>query len=214
MAHATNNISANLHDVLKVEKEQIRGITVVSLLSGFGRLFADGGQAARDDPHGTFAHSHPVESLDWFVSHSWRSPRAVKLLGLLLHFNRRDAATACAFATPLVCVAETLYFESLPPWLKFTGPNTFTDFSEIELGKGCAVVGYVTLIFFLFGAHVVRQALGGEAGRVLPRRGLHPAGGPRRKAARHRQPRRAARPVGADAHPARQGVLHPILVRL
>ena len=162
MAHATNNISANLHDVLKIEKEQIRGITVVSLLSGFGRLFADGGQAARDDPHGTFAHSHPVEGLDWFVSHSWRSPRAVKLLGLLLHFNRRDAATACAFATILVCVAETLYFESLPPWLKFTGPNTFTDFSEIELGKGCAVVGYVTLIFFLFGAHVVRQALGGK----------------------------------------------------
>ena len=162
MAHATNNISANLHDVLKIEKEQIRGITVVSLLSGFGRLFADGGQAARDDPHGTFAHSHPVEALDWFVSHSWRSPRAVKLLGLLLHFNRRDAATACAFATMLVCVAETLYFESLPPWLKFTGPNTFTDFSEIELGKGCAVVGYVTLTFFLFGAHVVRQALGAK----------------------------------------------------
>ena len=37
MAHATNNISANLHDVLKIEKEQIRGITVVSLLSGSGQ---------------------------------------------------------------------------------------------------------------------------------------------------------------------------------
>ena len=62
----------------------------------------------------------------------------------------------------LVCVAETLYFEPAALAQVHPGPNTFTDFSEIELGKGCAVVGYVTLVFFLFGAHVVRQALGGK----------------------------------------------------
>ena len=79
--------AASLHDVLSLEKEHLRGITLSSLLSGFGRLFADGGKAARDDPHGTYATSHTVDSLGYFVSHSWRSPRLVKYLAMLLFFK-------------------------------------------------------------------------------------------------------------------------------
>ena len=90
MAPTADARAASLHDVLSLEKENLRGITLSSLLGGFGRLFADGGKAARDDPHGTYATSHPVDSLGYFVSHSWRSPRLVKYLAMLLFFHRRD----------------------------------------------------------------------------------------------------------------------------
>ena len=42
-------------------------------------------------------------------------------------------------------------------------------------------MGYVTLTFFLFGAHVVRAGARSEPVDELPRRGLHPAGGPAAK---------------------------------
>ena len=161
--HNTNKRAASLHNVLSIEKEQLRGLTLVSLLLGFGSLFARGGKAARDDPVGTFAHSRPVDSLDWFVSHSWRSPRAVKYLALLLCFNRRDAAVAASFAAIAACFVQTLYFDELPRWLTFVGPNTFTDFEPCEITKGCTLIGYAVLLCGLFGAHRVRQALGGKA---------------------------------------------------
>ena len=159
-AHGTNNRAASLHDVLSIEKEQLRGLTLVALLHGFGRLFAGGGKAARDDPVGTFAHSRPVDSLDWFVSHSWSSPRVVKYLALLLCFNRRDAAVAASFATIAVFFVQALYYESLPRWLTFVGPNVYSDFAPVEISKGCTVIGCPVLLIGLFGAHRARQALG------------------------------------------------------
>lgn len=159
-AHGTNNRTASLHDVLSIEKEQLRGLTLVALLHGFGRLFAGGGKAARDDPVGTFAHSRPVDSLDWFVSHSWSSPRVVKYLALLLCFNRRDAAVAASFATIAVFFVQALYYESLPRWLTFVGPNVFSDFAPVEISKGCTAIGCSVLLIGLFGAHRARQALG------------------------------------------------------
>ena len=108
--------AASLHDVLSLEKENLRGITLSSLLGGFGGLFADGGKAARDDPHGTYATSHPVDSLGYFVSHSWRSPRLVKYLAMLLFFNRRDAATAMLCVVVAAAIPTILFYEALPEW--------------------------------------------------------------------------------------------------
>ena len=96
------------------------------------------------------------------MSHSWRSPRGVKYLALLLCFNRRDAAVAASFAAIAACFLQTLYFERLPTWLTFVGPNTFTDFEPCELAKGSTLLGYAVLLCGLFGAHRVRQALGGK----------------------------------------------------
>ena len=64
--HSTAKRASSLNNILSIEKEQLRGLTLVSLLVGFGRRF---GKAGRDDPAGTYAHSRPVDSLDWFVSH-------------------------------------------------------------------------------------------------------------------------------------------------
>ena len=53
-----------------------------SLRAGRARLFASEGQAARDDPSGTFALSKPVDSLSFFLSHSWRTSRVAKYCAL------------------------------------------------------------------------------------------------------------------------------------
>ena len=72
---------------LSLTEEQFRGLEVGDLLHGGARLFANGGEAARVDPAGTYALSRPVERLDYFVSHAWRSSRIAKWLSLLCYFN-------------------------------------------------------------------------------------------------------------------------------
>ena len=62
----------------ELKDEQLRGVDVGSLVAGCAWLFADGGKAARDDPAGVFALSSPVQRLDTFVSHAWKSPRLAK----------------------------------------------------------------------------------------------------------------------------------------
>ena len=57
-------------------------VSLPSLLAGRARLFASEGQAARDDPSGTFALSKPVDSLSFFLSHSWRTSRVAKYCAL------------------------------------------------------------------------------------------------------------------------------------
>ena len=159
MAPTADARAASLHDVLSLEKENLRGITLSSLLGGFGRLFADGGKAARDDPHGTYATSHPVDSLGYFVSHSWRSPRLVKYLAMLLFFNRRDAATAMLCAVAFAAVPIILHYESLPEWASFVGPNTYSDFEQVRIATVCTSFGYLAFFGGLYGAHRVRQAV-------------------------------------------------------
>ena len=158
MAPTADARAASLHDVLSLEKEHLRGITLSSLLGGFGRLFADGGKAARDDPHGTYATSHTVDSLGYFVSHSWRSPRLVKYLAMLLFFNRSDAATAMLCAVAFAAIPTILYYENLPEWAYFVGPNTYTDYGSVQIATVCTSFGYLAFFGGLYGAHRVRQA--------------------------------------------------------
>ena len=90
--------SNSLAGVLEIDHEVLRGVSLPSLLAGRARLFASEGQAARDDPSGTFALSKPVDSLSFFLSHSWRTSRIAKYCALCVHFNLRRAAVASAVA--------------------------------------------------------------------------------------------------------------------
>ena len=63
----------------KLSDGVLRGIPLPTLMRGAGRIFAENGEAARRDPRGTYALSVPTESLDFFVSHSWRCPRIFTL---------------------------------------------------------------------------------------------------------------------------------------
>jgi len=83
-----------LAQVLELEKDQLRGVPIPTLLARAARLYARNGAAAREAPAETFALSHAVGRLDFFISHAWRSPRLAKYLALCRYFNGHLAVHA------------------------------------------------------------------------------------------------------------------------
>ena len=75
---------SRLANVLNLDASVLRGVSLPNLLAGGGRLFADHGVCARIDPTGTYALSQPVQSLSFFVSHAWKTPRFAKYLAFLM----------------------------------------------------------------------------------------------------------------------------------
>ena len=110
--------SAVLADRLSLTSEQLRGVSVTTLLAGGARLFANNGAAAREDPAGTFALSKPVPFLDYFVSHAWRSSRLEKGLALLIYFAQWPAVIAWLVGAYTAFWIATLHFELLPQVLR------------------------------------------------------------------------------------------------
>ena len=115
--HVKSSREQELAGVLKMEAEALRGVSLPSLLSSCAVLFADNGQAARDDPSGTFAKSRTVHALSFFVSHSWRTSRLFKWAALCVHFNLRRAALASLAVNFFVFILNLFCLESLPSWL-------------------------------------------------------------------------------------------------
>ena len=94
---ATRDWRQRLHElaqVLELEKDQLRGVPIPTLLARAARLYARNGAAAREAPAETFALSHAVGRLDFFISHAWRSPRLAKYLALCRYFNGHLAVHA------------------------------------------------------------------------------------------------------------------------
>ena len=112
---------------ISITEEQLRGVSVHSLVAGGARLFADNGVAAREDPQGTYAVSKPVERLDYFVSHAWRSPRVSKWLALLCYFNLNAALVAYLVACLLSFIYATMFFESLDDFFVMPKQPVFLD---------------------------------------------------------------------------------------
>jgi len=120
-AHASRSDSMKLAGEMRAKRidikdEELRGVSLTSLLAGGARLFADGGAAARLDPEGTYALSQPVQQLDYFVSHAWRAPRFAKYVALLCYFNLEAAIVAYIVTALVSFVLETFNYEAMPAY--------------------------------------------------------------------------------------------------
>ena len=112
----------SLEDVLDLPDDQLRGISLSTLLAGGARLFARHGAAAREDPHGTFALSRQCDSLSFFCSHSWSTNRWLKYVALIVHFNLCRALMAMLISN-CACVFVSLWFPHLvPSWMRMSYP--------------------------------------------------------------------------------------------
>lgn len=159
-----NKMASEMRDArIDITVDQLRGISVSSLLSGGAALFADGGAAARLDPAGVFALSTPVEQLDYFVSHAWRAPRLFKYLAMLCYFNLDAALVAYLVTCCVSFVYSTLFFEALSPFIVYEPPTGEIMDSKQIRSVGTAEI-FASLAFFavfFFGHLVLRR---GEMG--------------------------------------------------
>jgi hypothetical protein len=141
----------NLAKVLDVD--DVRGVPLKSLLASCAALFAEGGQAAREDPAGTFGKSRSVKALDYFVSHSWRSVRWGKYAALLLHFNFSWALVALCCVGYVAYVVGMLYFDELPRFFVTQAGASGVDSRTIELSMFSVIVGALALFAVLLCGH-------------------------------------------------------------
>ena len=141
-----------------IKDDLLRGVDVAELLKGGARIFADGGAAAKEDPVGTFALSQPVEDLDYFMSHAWRSPRLAKWMALCCYFNL-EAAVAAWLVTCLVCYSINIFaFESLPSYFVTPPQPAVIDNSRLGAVKTAEIFGPVALsAVFFFGHRIFRR---------------------------------------------------------
>lgn len=142
----------SLASVLDMDEESLRGISLSALLANRAQLFEDNGKAAREDPIGTFALSQPVDSLSYFVSHSWRTSRLVKHMALCVHFNLERAAFASATANLLVFTLQLFCREALPPWLVIDQVHV-ADYSFARGGMLCQLTAPLVFIPVLLFGH-------------------------------------------------------------
>ena len=147
---------STLASVLDMDDEVLRGIALPALLANRAQLFEENGRAARDDPKGTFALSRPVESLSYFVSHSWRTSRLMKHLALCVHFNLQRAAIASAAANLLVFALQLFCLDALPSWLVVDQVHV-ADYSFARGGMLCEFTGPLVFIPVLLFGHIFDQ---------------------------------------------------------
>ena len=142
-----------LDNVLDIDDQMLRGVTLPDLLAGRARLFAENGQAARDDPSGTYALSRPVGYLSRFLSHSWKTSRLVKYAALCVHFNLARAAVVSAIAQFFVFTFITFNIGSLPVGgVVITDPQ-LADQAPSKALDGCEFVTPILFPLVLFFGH-------------------------------------------------------------
>lgn len=131
-------------NVLDLDDEQLRGISLSTLLANGAGLFAEHGAVAREDPNGTFALSQQVLTLDYFCSHSWTTSRWLKYIALLVHFNLGRALIACLLVS-FSCLFVQLWFrEYTPSWSWYEYPI------NPDMAKGLGPLGAEILIPLVF----------------------------------------------------------------
>lgn len=138
-AHALSR-EDTLGDVISVEAEDIRGLSLTTLLGGFGRLFGGGGAMAREEPELVYSYSRQVETLDFFVSHSWAAGRLHKFVALVMHFNARPVHSCSLLLVTSLVLLELHCFESLPSWLLAELPD------NLNLDHGMLRVKYLVML--------------------------------------------------------------------
>ena len=122
---------SSYENVLDLDDEQLRGISLTTMLGGGAQLFARHGAAAREDPVGTFALSRPVISLGYFCSHSWATSRWLKYAALLVHFNLGRAL----IATLLMCYVTLFLQLWLPEWTPSWWWSTYPLNPDMATGR-------------------------------------------------------------------------------
>ena len=131
LAHHTSREDA-LGNVLSIDSEDIRGVPLTLLLGGFGRLFARSGAIAREQPELVYSYSRQVDTIDYFISHSWSAGRLQKFAALLMFFNASPAYfCSIVFGTTLV-LFEIHYFDQLPGWLITEQVDNLNDMQKIR----------------------------------------------------------------------------------
>ena len=143
-----------LADVLDLDEEILRGVSLPSLLAGGARLFADDGATARLDPTGTFAVSRPVESVSYFISHSWRTSRLLKYCAFCIRFNLERAAIASACANFIAYTVSLFCLDSLPEWMV----ADFFHVSDYAASRGtmmCEATGILVFTSVLLLGHLI-----------------------------------------------------------
>lgn len=142
--------------VLDIDEETLRGVELPTLLASGSRLFAGNGQAARDDPAGTYALSKPVTHLFYFISHSWRTSRLIKHAALCVHFNLKRAAIASAALNFVLFTYLTFNIGSLPPNTpKVTESPGLADGAPSRMAGWCELLApTVFIVVLLFGHHL------------------------------------------------------------
>ena len=86
----------SLANTLDLEAEQLRGLPLSNLLAGGGKIFANQGAAARNNPTATYALSKPVSRINFFLSHAWATERVSKYMALIFNFNSIQAVGVLA----------------------------------------------------------------------------------------------------------------------
>lgn len=114
--HKAAKTKSAYENVLDLDEEQLRGISLTALLAGGAKLFARHGAAAREDPRGTYALSRPVVSLNYFCSHSWATSRWHKYAALLVHFNLGRALIASLLMCYFCLFLQLWFPEWTPSW--------------------------------------------------------------------------------------------------
>ncbi|CAJ1455239.1 unnamed protein product [Effrenium voratum] len=106
--------------LIMTNKKLLRSTPDYVVLHSFGRVFRD-----FPENYDTFKLSDMTHKLHVFISHNWATPRRIKFMALVFHFNHRSASVAAAVAyvaTILVVMwdssaadlvsLENLYFKS------------------------------------------------------------------------------------------------------
>jgi len=119
------------------------------LLEPTGTIAFSGGSMAAED---TYALSHPVEELDFFLSHSWRDPPKLKWLSLLVHGNLTRSVLISNMTAALssgFCIA----FPSLYP-LRGVPMDAVDLTVRYRYGPACMVFNVTLIVCLLFGHKV------------------------------------------------------------
>ena len=161
-AHQVSREDA-LGDVLSIESEDIRGVPLTSLLSQFGRLFARHGAIAREQPELVYSYSRQVDTIDFFVSHSWAGSRLQKFVALLMYFNASPAYFVVFVVGIAVVLVEIHCFDRLPAWIVREQPDNLNDMQPYQTsGAFMLLVSPLLLVALLFW-----HRLSGTGGRSL-----------------------------------------------
>lgn len=150
--HKAAKSKSAYENVVDLDEEQLRGVSLTALLAGGAALFKDHGAAARENPQATYALSRQCISLDYFCSHSWSTSRWQKYVALLVHFNLGRALLAALMAVWISTMAQLWVPDHIPDffWSRYPIPP------DMAMGRGPwiaeLIVGPVFLLVF-FTAH-------------------------------------------------------------
>ena len=161
--HHRGSYSTTLRQQLKAtvmrSKDDLRGICLKDVLAGRSKLFARRGAMAGE---ASFALSEPVETIDFFVSHSWDTPRLHKYLAVLLEFNLWRATVVALGVQTLVMCAELLRHDELldaAPWA-FIPASSVVDFTKLTITGLCPLVTCAVFALVLLNAHRADARMG------------------------------------------------------